>query len=193
VFICVVTTTLTHVTAQSAPASPTDQSSSAPAATTIGENESNDRKKLELDKLKAEINKLRADKWTTYITPIVGLISALGVVGAILVQRQTAFNIQKQSEKANFELKFADFVMNSESPAMARQRLGIFRDLYRDRLSPEFIHAISESDFILRDDFPGTRRQQLRVELFKAIAAKAESPNAAIDAFNLVFPHEKLV
>jgi hypothetical protein len=182
-----------HVAAQSRPASPTDLSSSAPTATTLSGDERNDTKKLESDKLEAEINKLRSDIWTAYITPIVSFLSALGVVVTILVQRQTALNIQKQTEKTNLELKVADFVMNSVGPTMARQRLGIFQDLYQNRLSPEFIQAIRNTDLIKQDHFPGTRRDQLRVELFKAIAATADSPNAAIDAFRSVFPTENLL
>jgi len=49
------------------------------------------------------------------------------------MQRRMAQESQEQSELANLQLKIAEFVMSSVGPTMARQRLQIFRDLYKDR------------------------------------------------------------
>jgi hypothetical protein len=194
-FICVATTTITHAVAQHTPALLTDQSRSAtiPAiqTDTRSGDEDNDKSKLDIKKLNLEIDKLNTDKLLAYITTVLGFISGGVAVGAIVVQRQMALKTQQQSEKTNLELKVADSVMNSVGPTMARQRFGMFQDIYKDRLSKEFIEGVGNA--IKQDSFPGTRRDQLRLELFKAIATKADSKNAAIEAFDLTFPDEKFL
>jgi hypothetical protein len=175
-----------------APSPPADLSPRGTAAIAPATSPGKDEDK-QLTKLEAEIAKLKVDKITTLVTSIVGVLSAVGFIITFLMQRRMAQESQEQSELANLQLKIAEFVMSSVGPTMARQRLQIFRDLYKDRKGAiqDFIAVLGETDLIKKDDFPGTRRDQLRVELFKSMAAKATSEEETKKAFKDVFPNEK--
>jgi hypothetical protein len=69
------------------------------------------------------------------------------------------------------------------------QRLEIITDLYKNK--ENLIATLNVTDVIRQDAFPGTRRDQLRIELFKAMAAKAGNEEAARKAFKDVFPDER--
>jgi hypothetical protein len=168
---------------------------------------------LQLTKLQLEIDKLEVDKITTLVTSILGILSALGFIIGFFIQRWWAQKSQEQSEMANLKLKIAEFVMSSVGPTMARQRIRILRDLYKDRsVGPtaarqrlrifpdlynnrnralnEFLVGLDETALINQDAFPGTRRDQLKLELFKGMAAQAGSEEEAKRAFKEVFPDE---
>lgn len=81
---------------------------------------------LELRKLSAEVEKAEFDashlRFISLAPAAAVLTGVVGLVG-VIVQRWTANRNQKATERANLELKAADFILNSPTPYIAYQKL----------------------------------------------------------------------
>jgi hypothetical protein len=79
------------------------------------------REALELQKLTAEVTKAERENkyfYLAYATPAIALLSGIAGLITILIQRGTAFRVQRETERANLEMKAAEFIFNSPTPTI---------------------------------------------------------------------------
>jgi hypothetical protein len=127
------------------------QVASPPTAQQLGTQTLEDKDKLDLEKerLRAQTEKLKAEAWkfewdryTGWIAPAVSILGVPILILTMVMQRRTAmkvqegtrapgdFKLQGEEARAALELKIADFIMSSRSPAMARMRAELLSGLY---------------------------------------------------------------
>jgi hypothetical protein len=75
--------------------------------------------------------------------------------------------------------------MSSYSPSAAESRLSILTSLYQDRLRPNFSASFDV------EKFPGMRKHEMLLELFKQMAAKCQAPDEVAEVFRRTFPNER--
>ena len=159
--------------------------SSARAQSVYAKDDISHKNNLEGRKLELEIAKLQDDQITELIAPALSAFSILVLAISLIIQRRTARGIQKRSEQTNFELKVAELLMSSPSPAAAEARMNVLNGLYEERLRPGFKNRFDKKDF------HGPRFHELRLEVFRQMSAKASSPEEVTQVFRRVFSNEK--
>jgi len=143
------------------------------------------RLRAEIEKCRAEAEKLQADKFTGWIAAAVSVLSVLILVVTLIDQRGTAMRIQHEQERHALELKIADFIMSSRSPAMAQQRAELLSSLSTDSVSGRFLETVRRQ--AADGDFPGDLGVDLRTRFFAATAAKYDAPSDIAELARRIF------
>jgi hypothetical protein len=153
----------------------------SPAASLPSLQATDSKARLEGEKLALEIQKLETENKFGLIPPLVSMISIVGLVIGLLVQRKTALNVQERAEQVNFEMKTAELVMGAYSPGAAKDRVLLLERLYPNRLSPQFVKNFDPHLF------HGTRLYDLKMNLFKELVGKVPEPEDVTTAFAVIF------
>ena len=180
--------------------SPTLAFSQAMLPGTIEAGQSSEKENLEIARLRAEIEKvgaeaekLRGDKITSWIAPAASvlsvLISVLILNWTLVSQRETAMQVQREQGRHALELKIADFIMSSRSPAMAEQRAELLSSLSADGVSSRFLETVITH--AKAKDFPGDIGYDLRTKFFEATAAKYDAPSDVAELARRIFADDK--
>jgi hypothetical protein len=176
--------------------SPTCAVGQATSPGTIQTGERSEKENLEIARLSAEIEKFRAeaaklqtDKLTGWIAPTVSVLSVFILVLTLVVQRSTAMRVQREQAQHALELKVADFIMSSRSPAMARQRSELLSGLYADGVSNRFLETVRAH--AAAEDFPGDIGFDFRTRFFAATAAKYDAPSDIAELARRIFTGDK--
>jgi hypothetical protein len=146
---------------------------------------------LEIQKLAAEVSKAELESkyfYLGYIAPAVAVISGMAAITAIFLQRRTTFRVQRETERANLELKAAEFILNSPTPYIGKQKLDLVRLCYAHLLSEDFLLATADIDLT---QLPGTRLYEMKLECFKQLSAKSNSVEEVVAAALAVFPADE--
>jgi hypothetical protein len=147
------------------------------------------RLRAEIEKVRAEAEKLQADRITGWLAPAVGVLSVLLLILTLVSQRSTAMRVQREQAQHALELKIADFIMSSRSPAMARQRAELLSGLYADGVSSRFLETVRAH--AAAGDFPGDIGFDLRTRFFEATAAKYDAPSDIAELARRIFTGDK--
>jgi hypothetical protein len=146
---------------------------------------------LEIQKLAAEVSKAELESkyfFLGYIAPAVAVISGMAAFATILLQRRTTLRVQRETERANLELKAAEFILNSPTPYIGKQKLDIVRRCYSHLLSKDFLLATENIDLT---QLPGTRLYEMKLECFKQLSAKSNSVEEVVAAASAIFPADE--
>jgi hypothetical protein len=143
------------------------------------------RLKEEIEKVRAEAEKLRTDKMTGWIAPAVSVLSVLILALTLVSQRKTAIQVQRKQGQHELALKIADFIMSSRSPAMAEQRAELLSSLSVDGVSSRFLETVMTHT--KAKNFPGDIGYDLRTRFFEATAAKYDEPSDVAELARRIF------
>lgn len=147
------------------------------------------RLRAEIEKAKAEAEKLRADRLTGWLAPAVSVLSVILLILTLVSQRSTAMRIQQEQAQHSLELKIADFIMSSRSPAMAKQRAELLSSLYADGVSSRFLETVRAH--AAAGNFPGDLGLEIKVRFFEAAAAKYDTPSDIAELARRIFTGDK--
>ncbi|SDT45079.1 hypothetical protein [Bradyrhizobium canariense] len=87
--------------------------------------------------------------------------------------------------RAQFNMKAAELVLGSYSPAAAKSRAAMLSRMFSHWLRADFPQSFSANEF------PGTRLQEMKMELFRALRAKDADPEQVVRHWLAVFDGEK--
>ena len=96
----------------------------------------------DLEQQKLDVERLKA--WLTFGSILVPLITGMG---AIYWQVRSATQLKETEAKSAFELKAAEIVLSSSSPAAAVGRAKVLADLFPHRLPPKFASSFDSTSF----------------------------------------------
>jgi hypothetical protein len=180
----------TQARSQAAPSGTSPQASTTPQAS-LPNAQDDQKRDLELRKLHAEITKLSAetdklywDRVTGWIAPTVSVLTILILAITIVAQRRTALDVQKLQDQHTLELKIAEFIMTSRSPAMAKDRAELLSTLYHGD-SREFLDVVRTK--AEGHDFPGDIGFELRSRVFEQTALKYNDASDIIELARRIF------
>ena len=167
--------TLTSLTAlgQQPASAPSAPSSNSPVSPTTSKGSDLEQQKLEIERMKA---------WLTVGSILVPLLTG---IGAIYWQVRSSAQLKETEAKNAFELKAAEIVLSSSSPAAAVGRAKALASLFPHRLPPQFATSFNSTEF------PGTIRHEIKIELFRAIAQNPEHKDDIVAAARQIFPKEE--
>ena len=141
------------------------------------------RLRADVDKVAAEREKLVAEKYTSWFAPAVSLLAIPILIATIILQRRTAVQVQQQHGQYALELKIAEFIMGSRSPAMARQRAELLSNLYREGVSTKFLENVRVQAGM--GEFPGDLGFALRNTFFTTVASKYDNPSDILELLDV--------
>jgi len=145
------------------------QPTNAAASTTLEQ----DRITIEREKLNLEKARAAREERQFYVT-IASIVFPFIIVGISLwMQARTAYKLQS-----------VEIIMNSKSTDAARKKVNILKALIPRSITREFDTAFTH------EKMPGTAYQEKKLELFKAMAAKASGDAAVFDLFQALYVNE---
>jgi len=131
--------------------------------------------------LQIEYEKLRMEKLKAWLTGLSIFIPALIAIISISWQMKNASKLKQSDTKTAFQLKAAEIVLNSASPAAARNRAEVLRQLFPEYLPSDFAKSFDST--IL----PGTRKQD-KLEFLKLISQYPSLKKEIIKTWKKLFP-----
>jgi heme exporter protein D len=172
------------------------------------------KKDLELQKLRSgiaklsvESEKLRLDGYLGWIAPTVSLLTIAILALTVFWQRKTALDVQmrqagqaieiqkRQADQAieiqtrqgqhALELKIADFVMGSRSPAQALKRAELLTALYKGQVGNEFLEVVKTR--AAQGDFPGDLGIEIRKTIFDKLSGNYKEPADVAELARRIF------
>ena len=144
-----------------------------PANTVASTNIEQDKIGIDREKLNIERARAAREERQFYVT-IGSIVLPFIVVGISLwMQARTAYKLQS-----------VEIIMNSKSTDAARKKVNILKALIPKSITREFDTAFA------REKMPGTAYQEKKLELFKAMAAKATTEEAVFDIFQALYRNE---
>jgi hypothetical protein len=175
------------------------QSATASVSTATNPAPDDEKRKLELEKLRAEIDNLKADTkkaaadtekaewdsstaWTAWIGPLISVITIFILAATLIAQRKTALDVQEKQGQAALdlqkaeaiaarEIKVVDLVMSSRSPALAQLKAELLGSL---EVRSPFLDAVKARTEM--HQFPGDLGLELRMKVFEELASKYDEP-----------------
>jgi hypothetical protein len=138
-----------------------------------------ERRRLSLDEQKSRTESRQ--QWFTRIGVVVPLLVALLVFWG---------NVQSDNRKADadFQIKAAEIVMNTQTPTEAYGRARALKALFPDRLPPNFAQGFDPEKFSDRSSFENGQRVASKKELIGLIAAQPEQRDLIIKLWKELFP-----
>lgn len=132
-----------------------------------------DRIAIEREKLSIEKVRAAREERQFYVT-IASIALPFIIVGISLwMQARTAYKLQS-----------VEIIMNSKSTDAARKKVNILKALIPKSITREFDTAFAH------EKMPGTAYQEKKIELFKAMAAKAATDAAVFQIFRALYLNE---
>jgi len=133
--------------------------------------------RLEQDKL--EIEKLKA--WLTGLSVLIPLVIGMTT---LLWQSRSTLKLKKRDAIDSFQLKAAELVLGSATPAVARNRANALKNLFPDYIPANFGESF---DFT---KLPGIRAER-KLELIKMFVQNPEQNERILNLWIALFPEEE--
>jgi hypothetical protein len=86
--------------------------------------------------------------------------------------------------RAQFELKAAELVLSSYSPAAASRRAELLQEMFQHRLPRDFARSFDPAKF------PGVRLHEMKLELFRALVEDNADKAKVLTVWQELFPEE---
>jgi len=133
---------------------------------------------VQLERDKLSIERLKA--WITGFSVLIPL--ALGVI-TLAWQSRSALILKRKDASDAFQLKAAELVLGSQTPAGARSRADALKKLFPEYLPSSFAGSFDFSKL------PGIRAER-KLELLRMLAEHAEQRDEIVQLWLLLFPEE---
>ncbi|MGJ4940610.1 hypothetical protein ACQR1W_08570 [Bradyrhizobium sp. HKCCYLS1011] len=134
------------------------------------------RASLDLERDKLELERSKA-KWNA-------LSVGIPIVGALITFVAAVITLFWQA-RAQFRMKAAELVLASYSPWAAQSRARLLSQMFARWLPADFAESFQ------MELFPGTRLQEMRTELFRALRVSGAKEDEVIRHWLAVFPGER--
>lgn len=144
-------------------------------------------RRLELEKLDVE----RMKAWITGGSLMVPLmVAAITFALGVRNQNQQARlqrEAQEATERAQFELKAAEVVLDVKGPVAAKNKARALKALFPKRLPDDFVTSFNPSDF----EGPKRESYEAKVAFFEVAASHAKDISSVATLWKQLFPGDK--